>query len=343
MSRIGKQPVAVPAGVKSAWPTATRRRRRPAGQARLASFRPRGRRVEFDEAAKQHRGHSRRRQSPGPGLARPEPGLGPEHGRRASPRATRRSWRSSASVTWPRSRRTSCRLRVGFANEIHMPIPAGPERHLPRSDARRHQGDRQADGRPVRRRSARRPQARAVQGQGHPLRRRSGPPQGRQGDDEVSRSGSAAVQVDMHWHVSRGEVSRESRKDHPHQRQRRAASASASASAATADASAVERVPQPQAHVRPGDRRRAGAARWPPPARPTRNCAARLKYGGNKTRRRGGRQGDRRAGAGGRNQASRASTAATFQYHGRVAALADAAREAGLSFVSSTFLAISLT
>ena len=57
-------------------------------------------------------------------------------------------------------------LRVGFANEIHMPIPAGLERHLPRPDARRHQGQRQAIGRPVCRRGPLGSQARAYKGKG---------------------------------------------------------------------------------------------------------------------------------------------------------------------------------
>ena len=53
-------------------------------------------------------------------------------------------------------------LRVGFANEVHLPIPTGSDRHLPRSDARRDQGGGQANGRPVRRRGPGRPQARAL-------------------------------------------------------------------------------------------------------------------------------------------------------------------------------------
>ncbi len=50
-------------------------------------------------------------------------------------------------------------LRVGFANEIHKEIPPELKVHLPRSNAHCDQGDRQADGRPVRRRSSSRPQA----------------------------------------------------------------------------------------------------------------------------------------------------------------------------------------
>ena len=43
----------------------------------------------------------------------------------ASPKATRRSWRFRASATWPRSQGDTLQLRVGFANEVHKPIPAG--------------------------------------------------------------------------------------------------------------------------------------------------------------------------------------------------------------------------
>ena len=77
-------------------------------------------------------------------------------------------------------------LRVGFANEVHVPIPAGLKVTCPDQTHIVIKGPDKQAGRPVRRRSAGRPQAGAVQGQGHPLRRRAGPPQGRQGCNEVS-------------------------------------------------------------------------------------------------------------------------------------------------------------
>ena len=57
-----------------------------------------------------------------------------------------------------------------------------------------------------------------------------------------------------------------------------------------------------------------------------------VKYGGNKAAAASRRQSDRRAGDGRRRQGSCLRPRREYQYHGRVAALADAAREAGLSF-----------
>ncbi len=97
------------------------------------------------------------------------------------------------------------------------------------------------------------------------------------------------------------------------------------------DAPAAGRVPQPQARLRPISRRRA----WPHAVRGQHGrqgtCPSELKYGGNKTA----------AQAVGKAIAERALAAGVkdvafdrrdYQYHGRVAALADAAREAGLNF-----------
>ena len=73
------------------------------------------------------------------------------------------------------------------------------------------------------------------------------------------------------------------------------------------------------------------AAPWPPPARWTSSSADRLRYGGNKAA----------AAAVGKAIAERALAAGVkevvfdrreYKYHGRVAALAEAAREAGLEF-----------
>ena len=64
-------------------------------------------------------------------------------------------------------------LTVGYANAIKLDAARRRDGRGARPDHDRGQGRRQAEGRPVRRRSAGRPQAGAVQGQGHPLRKRS--------------------------------------------------------------------------------------------------------------------------------------------------------------------------
>ena len=71
-------------------------------------------------------------------------------------------------------------LTVGYANAIEADAAGGVTVELPDADDDRGQGRGQAEGRPVRGRDPPRPAAGAVQGQGHPLRERAGPPQGRQ-------------------------------------------------------------------------------------------------------------------------------------------------------------------
>ena len=174
MSRIGKKPI----------PRARRRQgerrqpRRSPSKARSASLqythRPGDRRQGRRRQQARSSARAARDERDSPRLPRPDP------------RADRTTW--SIGVTKGYEKKLEIQgvgylaadpgqdvlqLRVGFANEVHKPIPDGPDGHLPRPDAHRDQGHRQATGRPVRRRSARRPQARAVQGQRHPLRRRS--------------------------------------------------------------------------------------------------------------------------------------------------------------------------
>ena len=98
-----------------------------------------------------------------------------------------------------------------------------------------------------------------------------------------------------------------------------------------ADAAAAVRLPQPQAHVRPGDRRLAGPHAGRRQHR--RQGAARAAASTAATRRpprRSARPIAERALAAGIKQVC--FDRGAYQYHGRVAALADAAREAGLSF-----------
>ncbi len=72
-------------------------------------------------------------------------------------------------------------LQVGYANQVVLEAPPGVTVTVPDSDPRHDQRRGQAGRRPVRRRRPQGPPARALQGQGHSLRRRNRPPQGRQG------------------------------------------------------------------------------------------------------------------------------------------------------------------
>ena len=94
-------------------------------------------------------------------------------------------------------------------------------------------------------------------------------------------------------------------------------------------ASPPGRVPLEQAHRRPGDRRHAPAARWPPP-RPSRPTCVRPATGNVDAATRSARCVAERAKAAG--VAKVVFDRGGFLYHGRVAAVADAAREAGLEF-----------
>ena len=72
-------------------------------------------------------------------------------------------------------------LQVGYANQVVLEAPPGVTVTVPDADPHHHQRRRQAGRRPVRRHRPQGPPARALQGQGNPLRGRGRPPQGRQG------------------------------------------------------------------------------------------------------------------------------------------------------------------
>ena len=76
-------------------------------------------------------------------------------------------------------------LQIGFSHPVSKDMPAGVKVAVPDADRDRHQGVRPPGGRPGRRRSACVAPARALQGQGHPLRRREGDDQG--DEEEVRR------------------------------------------------------------------------------------------------------------------------------------------------------------
>ena len=71
-------------------------------------------------------------------------------------------------------------LQVGYSHPVTIKPRTGISFEVPVADAGRRQGHRQAAGRPDRCRDPQGAAARAVQGQGHPLRGRVRPQEGRQ-------------------------------------------------------------------------------------------------------------------------------------------------------------------
>ena len=62
-------------------------------------------------------------------------------------------------------------LQIGYSHPVVKDMPAGIKVEYADADRDRHQGRRPPGGRPGGGRGARLPSARALQGQGHPLRR----------------------------------------------------------------------------------------------------------------------------------------------------------------------------
>ncbi len=77
-------------------------------------------------------------------------------------------------------------LQVGYSHPVAKQMPRRGQGRVPVADRDRDQGLRRAGSRPGRRRGARVAPARALQGQGHPLRRREGFHQGNQ--EEVRKA-----------------------------------------------------------------------------------------------------------------------------------------------------------
>ena len=75
-------------------------------------------------------------------------------------------------------------MQLGFSHDVDIPPPAGITFAVPKQTEIKHLRHRQAAGRRDRRPDPPYPSAGALQGQGRALRRRKGPPQGRQ--EEVS-------------------------------------------------------------------------------------------------------------------------------------------------------------
>ena len=183
MSRIGKKPVAVPGGVKVAVADRVVTVGRPHGQARMGV--PPGGRASTTTTRPSTRSS---RAASDERLARALHGL---------TRAVLQNM--MVGVTQGYEKRLeivgvgylaavqgqTLQLRVGFANELQVPIPEGVKVTCPDQQHIVIQGiDKQLVGQfaaEVRRLA----EARAVQGQGHPLPGRGGPPQAGQGHGEV--------------------------------------------------------------------------------------------------------------------------------------------------------------
>ena len=200
-------------------------------------------------------------------------------------------------------------LALGYSHPVEVD-PPGRHRVPGRdTDAARRLRRRQGARRPDRGPHPLAAEAGAVQGQGHPLRGRADPPQGRQG-----RQGRGSVRTrPMTNAIPRRAASQAPRH------------ASALRISGSAGAAAAVGLPQREAHLRPGHRRhdRAHAGRrLEPRGRP---LPARRR---STSRARVGRALAERAKAAG--VSSVVLDRGGYQYHGRVRSLAEGAREGGL-------------
>ena len=204
-------------------------------------------------------------------------------------------------------------LAVGYSHTVKV---AGPRRHHLRGALQhphRRRRHRQGDGRPGGRRHPRHPQARALQGQGHPLPGRGRPPQGRQGRlRRLSNEGTVMA---------------------PHRQEgQRPGSGATVASARRSRA-------RPSGRAWPSSGRTGTSAsrssttapgsRWPRPRPTSPTCEGDATGNKDAAAKVGQRIAERAKAAG--------ITTVVFDrggnlYHGRVAAVADAAREGGLEF-----------
>ena len=184
MSRIGKAPITVPGGVDVTIDGAATSRSRAQGHARRATSpapSPSAR------TATQLAASSARTTSARPAPCTGSPARWSTTWSSASPTASPRSSRSSASATAPRPRARPAAPRASAsATRSIVEAPEGITFEVPGPDTRHRARHRQGSRRPGGRQHPRDPQARAVQGQGRPLRRRESPAQGRQDRKEVS-------------------------------------------------------------------------------------------------------------------------------------------------------------
>ena len=200
------------------------------------------------------------------------------------------------------------KLSLGYSHDIDYPIPAGHHDRDAEADRGRRHRHRQAEGRPDRRRDPRVPRPRALQGQGREVRGRVHLPQGRQ---EEVRDGVMAERIGA--------------EDRRKARVRRAIRKAANGRPRL---SVFRSSKQIYAQVIDDERGRHARRRLLAREGPAREAEDRRQ----RRRGEGGRAPRRRARGRGRRQGRSSSTARGYLYHGRVKALADAAREGGLDF-----------
>ena len=184
MSRIGKAPITVPSGVDVSVADRTITVKGPKGTLSRDDPRRRSRSARSTAAAHLH-APGRRARQPRPARAHPQPRQ--QHGRRRHRRLQEE----------PRDRRRrlprrgpgpdALRLTLGFSHPVNVNAPEGITFEVPVPTQIVVNGiDKEVVGQ-VAADIRTHPQARALQGQGRPLRRRAHPAQGRQGRQEVSR------------------------------------------------------------------------------------------------------------------------------------------------------------
>ena len=189
MSRIGRKPVAVPANVKVSVADSTIHVEGPKGKLSF-TYRERDRRHATTRPASRSSSTRSDDERAEPGPARPDPEPDRQHGRRASPTGyTKKLEIVGVGYQAQLKKANTVALQVGYANQVVLEAPRASSVVVPDPTHITITRRRQAGGRPVRRRGPQGPPPRAVQGQGHPLRGRGRPPQGRQGvRREVNRA-----------------------------------------------------------------------------------------------------------------------------------------------------------
>ncbi len=178
MSRIGKQPVAIPAGVKVKVADGKVLVEGPKGQ-KLEFAYHRLIKVEVDENGQGDPCHPARRRALLARAARPDAQPDRQHGR-GRDQGLREALKIEGIGYQAPARTRGVVLTVGYANRVLMVPPDGVTVELPdpttiviKGADKQKVGQFAAEVRHVR-------AAGTVQGQGHPLRERTGPPQGRQ-------------------------------------------------------------------------------------------------------------------------------------------------------------------